>query len=52
MLLKALERIYKNDYLYKKAGVIVSSFVPEIERIVSLFDEDLQKTLSTHEGNR
>ena len=41
--LKALERIYKNDYLYKKAGVIVSSFVPETERIVSLFDEDLHQ---------
>lgn len=39
----ALEKIYKKDYLYKKAGVIVSSFVPDNERIVSLFDEDLHQ---------
>lgn len=37
---QALNKIYKPDFNYKKAGVILSSFVPENERIVSLFDDD------------
>ncbi|MDV4099092.1 SOS mutagenesis and repair protein UmuC [Elizabethkingia anophelis] len=40
---KALESIYKNGYLYKKAGVILSSFVPDSERIISLFDTDFHE---------
>lgn len=38
--LMALEKVYRSDFLYKKAGVMVSSFVPETERITSLFEED------------
>lgn len=38
--LKALETIYLPDYQYKKAGVIVSEFLPEDARIQSLFDAD------------
>lgn len=37
---QALNKIYKPEFKYKKAGVILSTFVPESERIVSLFDED------------
>lgn len=41
--IKALKKIYKKDYLYKKAGVMVSSFVPETERMTSLFDIDFHQ---------
>lgn len=41
--LKALDAIYQEGYLYKKAGVLVSSFVPDTERITSLFDYDYHK---------
>lgn len=37
---QALESIYLPYFQYKKAGVIVSEFVPETERMTSLFDED------------
>lgn len=37
----ALEKVYKKGYQYKKAGVILSTFVPENERIISLYDADL-----------
>lgn len=37
----ALEKVYKKGYQYKKAGVILSTFVPENERIISLYDVDL-----------
>lgn len=37
----ALNKIYKKGFDYKKAGVILSTFVPENERIISLYDTDL-----------
>ncbi|MBD3906743.1 Y-family DNA polymerase [Chryseobacterium muglaense] len=37
----ALNRVYKKGFQYKKAGVILSTFVPENERIISLYDDDL-----------
>lgn len=37
----ALQKIYKKGFEYKKAGVILSTFVPENERIISLYDADL-----------
>ncbi|WP_294288534.1 Y-family DNA polymerase [uncultured Chryseobacterium sp.] len=37
---KALDRIFIQGFRYRKAGVIVGSFVPENERLVSLFDID------------
>lgn len=39
----ALSKIYLPFFQYKKAGVIVTEFVPETERITSLFDEDLHE---------
>ena len=36
------EAIYKEGFHYKRAGVIVNDFVPEDERLISLFDEDEQ----------
>ena len=36
------EAIYKEGFHYKKAGVIVSDFVPENERLISLFEKDLE----------
>ena len=39
--LQGLERIYLPFFQYKKAGVMVTEFVPETERMTSLFDEDL-----------
>lgn len=37
----ALSKVYKKGFQYKKAGVILSTFVPENERIISLYDDDL-----------
>ncbi|WP_080777574.1 Y-family DNA polymerase [Chryseobacterium phocaeense] len=34
--------IYREGFHYKKAGVIVNDFVPENERLISLFEEDTQ----------
>ncbi|MGC4129201.1 MAG: Y-family DNA polymerase [Bergeyella sp.] len=39
----ALEKIYMPFFQYKKAGVIVSEFVPETERMTSLFDTDFHE---------
>lgn len=39
--IKALEKIYLPHFQYKKAGVMVTEFVPDTERMTSLFDEDL-----------
>lgn len=36
------EAIYKEGFHYKKAGVLVNDFVPENERLISLFEEDSQ----------
>ncbi|WP_370898692.1 Y-family DNA polymerase [Chryseobacterium gossypii] len=36
------ETIYKDGFHYKRAGVIVNDFVPESERLISLFEEDIQ----------
>lgn len=41
--LLALKKIYLPYFQYKKAGVMVTEFVPENERMTSLFDEDLQE---------
>lgn len=38
----ALEKIYLPYFQYKKAGVMVTEFIPEDQRTLSLFDEDLQ----------
>lgn len=35
------EAIYREGFHYKKAGVIVSDFVPDNERITSLFEKDV-----------
>lgn len=37
---EALHRIYLPYYQYKKAGVIVTEFVPETARMTSLFEKD------------
>jgi len=37
---KALNQIYLPYFQYKKAGVMVTEFVPETERMTSLFDKD------------
>ncbi len=37
------EQLFLEGFQYKKAGVIVSDFVPENERITSLFDVDLDQ---------
>lgn len=36
------EAIYKEGFHYKRAGVFVNDFVPENERLISLFEEDTQ----------
>lgn len=36
------EAIYKEGFHYKRAGVIVNDFVPENERLISLFEKDTQ----------
>ena len=36
------EAIYREGFHYKRAGVIVNDFVPENERLISLFEEDTQ----------
>lgn len=36
--LQALKKIYRNGYVYKKAGVIVSDIVPQSQQQLSLFD--------------
>ena len=36
--LQALERVYRNGYVYKKAGVVVSDIVPQSQQQLSLFD--------------
>lgn len=38
--LKALAQIYLPYFQYKKAGVMVTEFVPDTERMTSLFEED------------
>ncbi|PWN62428.1 SOS mutagenesis and repair protein UmuC [Chryseobacterium phosphatilyticum] len=38
--LKALENIYLPFFQYKKAGVMLTEFVPDTERMTSLFDTD------------
>ena len=38
---KIFEGIYKEGVFYKKAGVIVSDFVPNNERILNLFEKDM-----------
>jgi len=40
---KALKIIYKKDFTYKKAGVLVSGLVPEKNRQLSLFDTHYSK---------
>lgn len=36
------ENIYKEGFHYKKAGVIVSEFVPDNERLINLFEKDIE----------
>ncbi|UOU99152.1 Y-family DNA polymerase [Chryseobacterium daecheongense] len=36
------EAIYREGFHYKRAGVIVNDFVPENERLISLFEKDTQ----------
>ncbi|MDR2234587.1 MAG: Y-family DNA polymerase [Chryseobacterium sp.] len=36
------EAIYRDGFHYKRAGVLVNDFVPETERLISLFEEDIQ----------
>ena len=36
------ETVFKEGFHYKKAGVIVNDFVPEDQRLISLFEEDAQ----------
>ncbi|MDH6251812.1 DNA polymerase V [Chryseobacterium sp. H1D6B] len=36
------EAVYKEGFHYKKAGVMVNDFVPENERLISLFEVDTQ----------
>ncbi len=35
------EAIYKEGFYYKKAGVMVSDFVPDNERLINLFEKDV-----------
>ena len=37
------EAIFKDGFQYKKAGVIVSDFVPEDERLINLFEKDVEE---------
>ncbi|MGC4128972.1 MAG: SOS mutagenesis and repair protein UmuC [Bergeyella sp.] len=39
---KILEEIFADGFHYKKAGVMVQGFVPEDERQIGLFEEDVQ----------
>lgn len=39
---KAFEAIFREGFYYKKAGVIVSDFVPEDQRQINLFEKDLE----------
>ena len=39
---KAFEAIFREGFHYKKAGVIVSDFVPEDQRQINLFEKDLE----------
>lgn len=43
MALKGLEKIFLPFFQYKKAGVMLTEFVPDNERLSSLFDEDLHE---------
>ncbi|SIQ15276.1 DNA polymerase V [Chryseobacterium sp. RU37D] len=36
------DQIFKEGFHYKKAGVIVNDFVPEDQRLINLFEEDIQ----------
>ncbi|MGN7865411.1 Y-family DNA polymerase [Chryseobacterium sp. 22458] len=36
------EAVYKEGFHYKRAGVMVNDFVPEDQRQISLFEEDIQ----------
>lgn len=38
----AFEAIYREGFHYKKAGVMVSDFVPEDQRQINLFEKDLE----------
>jgi len=38
--IKALQKIYLPFFQYKKAGVMLTEFVPDTERLTSLFDDD------------
>ncbi|WPO89853.1 Y-family DNA polymerase [Chryseobacterium sp. HR92] len=40
---KALDKIFINGPKYRKAGVITSTFVPETERMTSMFDSDFHE---------
>ena len=40
---KGLKKIFLPHFQYKKAGVMVTEFVPDTERMTSLFDEDLHE---------
>jgi len=37
------EKVYIDGFSYKRAGVLVSDFVPENARMTSLFEKDLQE---------
>lgn len=37
------EAIFKEGFHYKKAGVMVSDFVPEDERLINLFEKDVEE---------
>lgn len=41
--IKALEKIFLPYFQYKKAGVMVTEFVPDNERMTSLFGEDVHE---------
>lgn len=40
---KGLKKIFLPHFQYKKAGVMVTEFVPDTERMTSLFDEDFHE---------
>ena len=40
---EGLRKIFRNGYLYKKAGIIISDFVPEKEIQQNLFDQTNRK---------
>lgn len=37
------EKIFKENFYYKKVGVFVEDFTPENERLISLFEDDVQE---------